>query len=233
MSNKTQLLLTNYLNIPSTPAMEIVEGLTENLTSYINGQEIDIKSSVEQFFDALFSSVYFYTIHNPGLSTISRSYEDCLMSSRQDLSPSPFGEKTKQLSQGLLKSFSSVRSLLLAFELSIDVINTTDHLKFGDQCSKALMRLTFCSKCDGHTQIKSCHSLCRNVINGCLAQAIDIESHWNLFVESVKQLVVGMRGTSNSIEEVAKIFPSKISECVAHSLSTLHRYNMQVCILFE
>ena len=44
------------------------------------------------------------------------------------------------------------------------------------------MRQWYCPLCRGVPTLRPCHSLCLNVMKGCLANQADLDTEWNNFV---------------------------------------------------
>lgn len=189
----------------------------------------DIRDSVTGFFDSLFSAVYIYTINESDGNLVPDDQRACLKSARKDLIPTPFSETIQRLTQDLIRSLGVARSLLDAFELAIEVINTTDHLHFEHQCSRELTHLLYCSYCDGHSDVRPCRNFCMNVAHGCLVQVVQLSPHWNLFVEAVGRLVLSMRG-SFDLQDVMTLFHSRISDSIMMAIANTQKYHSQVSI---
>lgn len=55
-------------------------------------------------------------------------------------------------------------------------------LSADQDCVRGLMRQWYCPLCRGLPSLRPCHSLCLNVMKGCLANQADLDTEWNNFV---------------------------------------------------
>lgn len=51
-----------------------------------------------------------------------------------------------------------------------------------ENCVIGLMKMLHCSSCNGLLDVKICGNYCVNVMKGCLAFYLEMESEWNNFV---------------------------------------------------
>ena len=90
------------------------------------------------------------------------------------------------------KSLQVTRIFLQALNLGIEVINTTDHLKFSKDCGRMLTRMWYCSYCQGLMMVKPCGGYCNVVMQGCMAGVVEIDKYWREYILSLEELVNGM-----------------------------------------
>lgn len=162
---------------------------------------IEIKESVTKFFTDLFPLVYHHSANTPE-KDFTLDYKMCLKRSIDTILP--FGDIPRQISQSLTKSLEACRLLLQAFNVGIEVLNTTDTLLIDEQtntnqqCHNALLRMTYCPKCKGYT-IKPCSGYCLNVIRGCIAKYVaELDMPWSGYVEGIESLVNAMKRNNNN-----------------------------------
>lgn len=55
-------------------------------------------------------------------------------------------------------------------------------LTADSECVRGLMRQWYCPLCRGMASLRPCHSLCLNVMKGCLANQADLDTEWNNFI---------------------------------------------------
>lgn len=60
--------------------------------------------------------------------------------------------------------------------------SSSSQLSAGSECARALMRQWYCPLCRGLASLRPCHSLCLNVMKGCLANQADLDTEWNNFI---------------------------------------------------
>lgn len=182
-----------------------------------------ILSSVSVFFTELFPLAYH---HSADISTkdFSMDYKECLKKSIEIISP--FADIPSQIASSLSKSLEATRMLLQAFHTGSEVLNTTDSLLIGEQstsnaeCHDALVRMTYCPKCQGMTKhTKPCSGYCLNVLRGCIAKYVaELDLPWNGYVEGVENLLGAMKNTNSeaglSADVVIRNLDTKISAAI-------------------
>ncbi|XP_006823944.1 glypican-5-like, partial [Saccoglossus kowalevskii] len=205
-------------------AHTLTSDLYMDLASYVQGKEVDVTDSVSSFFDKLFPMVYVHYVNTRQVG-MPEDYRECLMQSQQEIKP--FGEIPHRLALHLQKSLQAARVFIQALNLGIEVINTTDHIVLTRECSKALLKLKYCSSCNGLTMIKPCNSFCRNVMKGCLANVADIDPFWSDYITALDELTEGMRGVYD-IQYVVQDMHSKIGDAIMHAMDYGPRISTEV-----
>uniref|UniRef100_A0A4W3INM9 Glypican-3 n=1 Tax=Callorhinchus milii TaxID=7868 RepID=A0A4W3INM9_CALMI len=189
--NCTNRMFKNvYRNMPTETA-NLVGELFADASLYVLGSEINIDDIVNEFFDSLFPVVYSHLIY-PGFPQLSEESRECLRIARNDMKA--FGNFPKIIMTSMSKSLLAVRVFLQALNLGIEVINTTDHSKFGKDCGRALLKMWYCSHCQGLLKVKPCLGYCLNVMHGCMANMVEIHHHWREYIRSLEELANGMYG---------------------------------------
>ncbi|XP_032053762.1 glypican-5 [Aythya fuligula] len=208
--NYTSTLFCNaYRNMAAEAATRIQEFFTD-VGLFIFGTDINTEEFVNRFFDNLFPVVYNHII-SPGQTDVSLEYAECLRMARRDIRP--FGNIPKKVIGQMGRSLLPSRTFLQALNLGIEVINTTDHLHFSKDCSRALLRMQYCPHCQGLTLSKPCMGYCLNVIRGCLAYMAEVDLHWQAYTQSLEELSSAMRGTYD-IEHVLLNFHSVVNDAL-------------------
>ncbi|XP_010004662.1 PREDICTED: glypican-5 [Chaetura pelagica] len=211
--NHTSTLFCNaYRNMAAEATTRVQEFFTD-VGLFIFGTDISTEEFVNRFFDTLFPVVYNYVI-NPGLTDISLEYAECLQMVRGDIKP--FGNVPKKALRQMARSLLPSRTFLQALNLGIEVINTTDHLHFSKDCSRALLRMQYCPHCQGLTLSKPCMGYCLNVIRGCLANVAEVDLHWRGYIQSLEELSSAMSGT-HDIEHMLLNFHSLVNDALVQA----------------
>uniref|UniRef100_H0WWD8 Glypican-3 n=1 Tax=Otolemur garnettii TaxID=30611 RepID=H0WWD8_OTOGA len=187
--NYTNAMFKN--NYPSlTPqAFEFVGEFFTDVSLYILGSDINVDDMVNELFDSLFPVIY-TQLMNPGLPESALDINECLRGARRDLKV--FGNFPKLIMTQVSKSLQVTRIFLQALNLGIEVINTTDHLKFSKDCGRMLTRMWYCSYCQGLMMVKPCGGYCNVVMQGCMAGVVEIDKYWREYILSLEELVNGM-----------------------------------------
>ncbi|NXQ89730.1 GPC5 protein, partial [Nyctibius grandis] len=211
--NYTSTLFCNaYRNMAAEATTRVQEFFTD-VGLFIFGTDISTEEFVNRFFDTLFPVVYNHVI-NPGLTDISLEYAECLRMARRNIRP--FGNVPKKAIGQMGRSLLCSRTFLQALNLGIEVINTTDHLRFSKDCSRALLRMQYCPHCQGLTLSKPCMGYCLNVIRGCLANVAEVDLHWRGYIQSLEELSSAMSGTYD-IEHVLLNFHSLVNDALVQA----------------
>ncbi|XP_010079411.1 PREDICTED: glypican-5-like, partial [Pterocles gutturalis] len=213
--NYTSTLFCNtYRNMAAEATTRVQEFFTD-VGLFIFGTDISTEEFVNRFFDNLLPVVYNHVI-NPGLTDISLEYAECLRMARRGIRP--FGNVPKKAIGQIGRSLLPSRTFLQALNVGIEVINTTDHLHFSKDCSRALLRMQYCPHCQGLTLSKPCMGYCLNVIRGCLANMAEVDLHWRGYILSLEELSSAMSGTYD-IEHVLLNFHSLVNDALVQARS--------------
>ncbi|XP_049708870.1 glypican-5 [Elephas maximus indicus] len=211
--NYTSILFCNtYRNMALEAAASVQEFFTD-VGLFLFGADVNPEEFVNRFFDSLFPLVYNHLI-NPGVTGSSVEYSECIRMARRDISP--FGNIPKRVMGQMGRSLLPSRTFLQALNLGIEVINTTDHLQFSKECSRALLKMQYCPHCQGLTLSKPCMGYCLNVMRGCLAHMAELNPHWHAYIRSLEELSDAMHGTYD-IEHVLLNFHLLVSDAVMHA----------------
>uniref|UniRef100_A0A8C6EY00 Glypican 5 n=2 Tax=Marmota marmota marmota TaxID=9994 RepID=A0A8C6EY00_MARMA len=208
--NYTSILFCNtYRNMALEAAAAVQEFFTD-VGLYLFGVDVNPEEFVNRFFDSLFPLVYNHLI-NPSVTDSSLEYSECIRMARRDVSP--FGNIPKRVMGQMGRSLLPSRTFLQALNLGIEVINTTDHLHFSKECSRALLRMQYCPHCQGLTLSKPCMGYCLNVARGCLAHMVELNPHWHAYIQSLEELSNAMHGTYD-VEHVLLNFHLLVNDAV-------------------
>ncbi|KAM9227512.1 glypican-3 [Leptosomus discolor] len=201
--NLTNSMFRTHYQSLGPRALKFVGELFTDVSLYILGSDISVNDMVNEFFDSLFPLVYSHLM-NPGFPDPSVEMTECLRAARRDLKV--FGNYPKMMMTQVSKSLQATRVFLQALNLGIEVINTTDHLKFSKDCGRALLKMWYCSHCQGRLLAKACASYCSVVMQGCLAGVVEIDNHWREYIGSLEGLMKGMHGTYDMEHVLLNLF---------------------------
>ncbi|NXH98003.1 GPC5 protein, partial [Pachycephala philippinensis] len=211
--NYTNTLFCNaYRNMAAEATVHVQEFFTD-VGLFLFGTDVSTEEFVNRFFDTLFPVVYNHVI-NPGPTDISLEYAECLRVARRDIRP--FGNVPKKAIGQMGRALLPSRTFLQALNVGIEVINTTDHLHFSKDCSRALLRMQYCPHCQGLTLSKPCMGYCLNIIRGCLADVAEVDLHWRGYIQSLEEFSGAMRGAYD-IEHVLLNFHSLVNDALVQA----------------
>ncbi|CAH0558011.1 unnamed protein product [Brassicogethes aeneus] len=244
--NKTQVLFSQVYQGMAVLSKEPISNLYRDISTYVvgnttegelNGASMDIKNSVHDFFTELFPLAYHGSANTPKRD-FTVSYKICLKKSMESILP--FGDIPKQISMTLSKSLEATRLLLQAFNIGKSVLNSTDSLltmeNSSPACHKALMKMTYCPKCQGlPTSARPCSGYCLNVIRGCITRYVsELDLPWNDYVESIESLVNAIKKNNNdagvNVDLVIRNLDNQISSAIMHSMERTKEIDAKVKI---
>ncbi|KAE8584749.1 hypothetical protein XENTR_v10021096 [Xenopus tropicalis] len=201
---------THYQNI-SSKAMKFVGELFTDISLYLLGSDINVNDMVNEFFDSLFPVLYSHYL-NPGVHETVENAE-CLRLARVDTNA--FGQYPKTVMTQVSKSLQASRAFLQALNLGIEVINTTDYLKINKDCGRTLMKMWYCSHCQGVLEAKPCAGYCGSTMRTCLVGVVEIDTHWDEYILSIERHTREMYGIYDLENVLLNLF-SLIREAVLH-----------------
>lgn len=201
--NYTNAMFKSYYRSVAARALKFVGEFFTDVSLYILGSDISVNDMINEFFDGLFPLVYPHLV-SPGLPPPSVETAECLRLARRDLKV--FGNIPKLMMTQVSKSLQVTRVFLQALNLGIEVVNTTDHLKFSKDCGRALLRMWYCSHCQDLMLAKPCAAFCGVVLQACLAGVVEIDSYWREYLRSLEGLAKGMRGVYDMEHVLLNLF---------------------------
>ncbi|KAM4695620.1 glypican-3 [Rhinophrynus dorsalis] len=209
--NYTNTMFKNYYPTISSKTNKFVGELFTDISLYVLGSDINVNDMVNEFFDSLFPVLYAHHL-SPGVQETIENIE-CLRLARRDTNA--FGQYPKTIMTQVSKSLQASRVFLQALNLGIEVINTTDYLKFNKDCGRTLMKMWYCSHCQGLLAAEPCAGYCEAVMRGCLVGVVEIKTHWNEYILSIERLAKEMHGLYD-LENVLLNLYSVIGDAMMH-----------------
>ncbi|XP_056116393.1 glypican-5 isoform X2 [Rhinichthys klamathensis goyatoka] len=197
----TSLFETTYSSLMSSISPHIICLFTD-LSRFIQGTgNVSVEAAVHCFFDSLFPLVH-TRIVNPGMASSidadtsdDNQLGDCLRMTRQDVNP--FGSYPKAMAKELAEALRAGRVLSLALGVGSEVMNITETAELSKECTRALVRMQYCSHCRGLTLIRACSGYCLNVMRGCLASLSELHNPWRQYVTVLQDLSHMVAGAHN------------------------------------
>ncbi|KAJ0002570.1 hypothetical protein NQD34_007719 [Periophthalmus magnuspinnatus] len=215
--NSTLSLLRAEFPALGSGVHSLVGQLYMDMSLYILGSDSSVNHMVNVLYGRLFPLAYRRLLGGPTPSSVS---EECLRGAWKD--SGAFGPYPKLLMTRLSRSLLATRVFLQALNLGIEVVNTTDHLRPGRDCTRSLLRLWYCPHCQGQLEPVACKGLCQAVMQGCLGGAVEVQPHWRTYVEGLGRLAGGMRGEQD-MEGVVLRLPSIIKLSLKHVVNAKTR----------
>lgn len=214
--NSTLSLLRSEFPALGSGVNSLVGQLFMDMSLYILGSDSSVNHMVSVLYGRLFPLAYRRLLGGAAPSVS----EDCLRGAWKD--SGAFGSYPKLLMTRLSRSLLATRVFLQALNLGIEVVNTTDHLRPGRDCSRSLLRLWFCPHCQGQLEPAACKGLCQVVMQGCLGGAVEVQPHWSTYVEGLGKLAGAMRAEQD-MEAVVLRLPTIIKLSLKHMVNAKTR----------
>ncbi|XP_046732039.1 glypican-5 isoform X2 [Silurus meridionalis] len=201
-----------------------VSALFSSLSKYIQDtSNISVDAAVNQFYDHLFHLVH-NSIIKPGIAE-EDNLSECLHATRQDVDP--FGPHVDVMAEELSDAMQAARALKRAFSMGEDLMNVTEVAPLTSECARALLKMQYCSHCQGLTLIHPCPEFCLNVMRGCLANMAELDMPWRHYLAILEDLLhtvaversmelalLSIRGHVNDAIRHAQLHEARISATV-------------------
>ncbi|XP_029297860.1 glypican-3 isoform X1 [Cottoperca gobio] len=197
-------------------AQSSVGQLFLDMSLYILGSDSTVDHMVAVLYGRLFPLAYRRLLGG----TVSSVSEECVRGAWKE--SGAFGPYPKLMMTRLSRSLLATRVFLQALNLGIEVVNTTDHLRPGRDCSRSLLRLWYCPHCQGMLGPPACRGFCQAVMQSCLGGAAEVQPHWKSYVDGLGKLAGAMRGEQD-MEAVVLRLPSMIKLAIKHAVNARSR----------
>ncbi|CAL8269624.1 unnamed protein product [Boreogadus saida] len=188
-----------------------VAQLFQDISLYMLGSDSTVDHMVATFFGRLFPLAYRRLLGGGASGS-----EECVRGAWKD--SGAFGPYPKLMMTRLSRSLLATRVFLQALNLGIEVVNTTNHLRPGRDCGRALLRLWYCPQCQALLGVPVCRGFCQAVMQGCLGGAAEVQPHWRTYVDGLGKLAGAMRGEQD-VEAVVLRLPSMIKLALKHAVN--------------
>uniref|UniRef100_A0A8C1R7E2 Glypican 2 n=1 Tax=Cyprinus carpio TaxID=7962 RepID=A0A8C1R7E2_CYPCA len=186
----------------------IFQQLFSDLRRYYTGGRVSVAEVLSDFWAGLVERVF--ALVNPQYQ-FSEDYLECVSKHAEQLRP--FGDVPHKLHIQVSRALTAARTLVQSLAAGRDIVNKAT--KVRSECVRALMRQWFCPLCRGLPFLKPCHSLCLNVMKGCLANQADLDSEWNNFIDALMAVVEKLSGPFH-FELAADSIAVKVSEGIMY-----------------
>ncbi|TKS72086.1 Glypican-6 Secreted glypican-6 [Collichthys lucidus] len=146
--------------------------------------------------------------------SVSEDYLECVSKHAEQLQP--FGDVPRKLRVQVSRAFIASRALSQGLATGRDIVNKATKLTADSECVRGLMRQWYCPLCRGIPSLRPCHSLCLNVMKGCLANQADLDTNGTIsLVDALYQISEKLEGPFN-MELAADSISVKVSEAIMH-----------------
>ncbi|KAL0973619.1 hypothetical protein UPYG_G00207230 [Umbra pygmaea] len=193
-----------------TQNANVFQELFVELRRYYSGGSVSLTEVLSDFWSRLVERVF--SLVNPQYQ-FSEEYLECVSKHAEQLQP--FGDLPRKLRVQVSRALIAARALVQGLATGRDIVNKAVKLSAGAECVSALMRQWYCPLCRGMPSLRPCHSLCLNVMKGCLANRADLDTEWNNFIDAMYQVSEKLEGPFN-MELAVDSISVKVSEAIMH-----------------
>ncbi|XP_029672974.1 glypican-6 [Formica exsecta] len=193
------------------------------LENYYAKGTVDLDEAMDNFFNTLYQKMF--TVLNSQYN-FDNKYLECVGEHMKEMRP--FGDVPQKLGVQIKRSFVATRAFSQALTVAANVLKNMQTLKPSVDCAAALTRMTACPSCSGISDdVLACGDMCANVMKGCLAQHVALDTEWNHFVEAVDKVADRLLGPFN-IEVLVRPINLKISEAIMNFQESSHDVSQRV-----
>ncbi|XP_037636915.1 glypican-2 [Sebastes umbrosus] len=193
-----------------TQNAHVFQELFVELRRYYSGGSVSLPEVLSDFWSRLVERVF--SLVNPQYQ-FSEDYLECVSKHAEQLQP--FGDVPRRLRVQVSRAFIAARALSQGLATGRDIVNKATKLTADSECVRGLMRQWYCPLCRGVPSLRPCHSLCLNVMKGCLANQGDLDTEWNNFIDALYLVSEKLEGPFN-MELAADSISVKVSEAIMH-----------------
>nr|XP_055034317.1 glypican-2 isoform X1 [Misgurnus anguillicaudatus] len=204
-----QMFTQTYRHLYTQNA-QMFRQLFADLRSYYTGGRVNLAEVLADFWAGLVERMF--TLVNPHYQ-FTEDYLECVSKHTDQLQA--FGDIPHKLRIQVSRALIAARALIQGLGAGRDIVSKATRLNVGVECVRALMRQWYCPLCRGVPALKPCHSLCLNVMKGCLANQADLDSEWNNFIDALLVVLEKVGGPFN-FELATDSVAVKVSEAIMH-----------------
>ncbi|XP_055925582.1 glypican-6-like [Argiope bruennichi] len=186
----------------------IFKDMFDDLEKYYLTGGVDLTAALDNFFDRLYRKM-FQVLNSQ--YTFNEMYMNCISQKMEELKP--FGDVPKKLTVEVKRSFVATRTFVQALAIGRDVVKFVQEVGPTPECSRALMKMTYCPHCNGLPDLRPCSNYCLNVMRGCLAYHAELHQEWNNYINAMMMLASRLESSFN-IESVVDPIDIKISDAI-------------------
>ncbi|XP_013775184.1 glypican-6-like [Limulus polyphemus] len=155
----------------------IFKSMFDELRKYYLSGGVDLTEALDGFFSRLYLKMF--QVLNAQY-TFDDYYLKCVEDQMDNLKP--FGDVPRKLTTEIKRSFVATRTFVQALSVGRDIVRDVLEVRPSQECSRALMKMSYCPHCHGLPDLKPCGNYCLNVMKGCLAYHADLNSEWNSYI---------------------------------------------------
>ncbi|XP_037367818.1 glypican-4 isoform X2 [Talpa occidentalis] len=187
---------------------ELFKDLFEELKRYYVAGNVNLEEMLNDFWARLLERM-FRLVNSQYHFT--DEYLECVSKYTEQLKP--FGDVPRKLKLQVTRAFVAARTFAQGLAVARDVVSKVSVVNPTAECTHALLKMIYCSHCQGLVTVKPCYNYCSNIMRGCLANQGDLDIEWNNFIDAMLMVAERLEGPFN-IESVMDPIDVKISDAI-------------------
>lgn len=201
---------------------QVFSDLYTDLKHYYRGSNVNLEEVLNEFWARLLEKLF----HQANMQySIGEDYLDCV--SKQIETLRPFGDTPRATKMSVTRTFVAARSFVQGLVVSGEVVRKVSQVQLSQECTRAIMRMTYCPHCRGMASARPCANYCSNVMKGCLANQADLNTEWRHLAETMMQVADRFDGPSG-VDNVILSLPSRISEAMLTMMENIESINTKL-----
>ena len=169
----------------ATQAAPLISVLFKDLQSYLTNKDLKIEDSTKKFFQKFYNVLYQNYISSYK-KPLPDGFSRCLMDKIHLIKP--FGKVSQEITAMLQKDLLPVQVFLRGLRTAEQVLDVAKNPQLSEKCSDALVKMSYCSLCDGFKDLKPCMDYCSEVVSRCLNPYTRIQFYWSLYITAMDEL---------------------------------------------
>ncbi|XP_055986282.1 glypican-4 [Sorex fumeus] len=187
---------------------ELFKDLFDELKRYYVAGNVNLEEMLNDFWARLLERM-FRLVNSQYHFT--DEYLECVSKYTEQLKP--FGDVPRKLKLQVTRAFVAARTFAQGLAVARDVVGKVSVVTPTNECTQALLKMLYCSHCQGFVTVKPCYNYCSNIMRGCLANQGDLDYEWNNFIDAMLMVAERLEGPFN-IESVMDPIDVKISDAI-------------------
>lgn len=146
----------------------------------VTRKDLHVQNLTANFFRNFYPVVYQHMVVKRKLPG---EFADCLKDNMHLISP--FQDVPQTMTEFLIKKLQPIQQYLRSLQTIGHVLDVIDIIELSDECSSELVKMSYCSLCDGVSNVKPCLKYCTSVLSSCLEPFSQIEAQWSSFINKL------------------------------------------------
>jgi hypothetical protein len=157
-----------------------IRTLFDELRVSVTNKDLHVQNSTRTFFKNFYPIIYQDIVTKKKLPG---EFAECLKD--KVLVIKPFKDVPQKMTTFLIKMLLPVQQFLRSLQTIGHVLDAADNVELSDGCKSALVKMSYCSLCDGFSDVKPCPRYCLNVVSSCVVPYTEIEDTWSSFIQDL------------------------------------------------